>query len=68
MKSYKNNPNRWYRNITCRLILASGTLLPDSFAPRFNCSLSLTRVRKSERHFECLTIKQIWIYTIQSNK
>jgi hypothetical protein len=44
-----------YINITCRLILASGTGLPDSLAARFNCSLSLTRLRKSARHFECLT-------------
>ena len=40
---------------TCRLMLESGTVLPVSFAARFNCSLSLTRVRKSVRHFECLT-------------
>ena len=36
-------------------MLESGTGLPDSFAARFNCSLSLTRLRKSERHLECLT-------------
>lgn len=36
-------------------MLESGTGLPDSLAARFNCSLSLTRLRKSERHFECLT-------------
>lgn len=42
-------------NITCRLILESGTVVPFSLAARFNCSLSLTRLRKSERHFECLT-------------
>jgi hypothetical protein len=41
--------------ITCRLILANGTVFPVSFAVRFNCSLTLTRVKKSVRHFECLT-------------
>ena len=41
--------------LTCRLMLDKGTGLPDSFAARFNCSFTLTRVRKSERHLECLT-------------
>lgn len=44
--------------ITCRFILESGTFLPVCLAPCFNCSLSLTRLRKSERHFECLTKKR----------
>ena len=36
-------------------MLDNGTCLPDSFAARFNCSFNLTRFRKSDRHFECLT-------------
>ena len=36
-------------------MLAKGTCLPESLASRFNRSFSFTRVRKSVRHFECLT-------------
>lgn len=49
---------------TCRLILDNGTCFPDSFAARFNCSFNLTRVRKSDRHFECLT-KQNGNFTLK---
>ena len=39
-------------------MLLNGTCLPDSLAARFNCSFCLTRLRKSERHFECLTERE----------